>query len=110
MRSFKADSSTASPLVKIDRSHCFCIKAGIDERMWVFKESALKKVHFYCFLESCESAHKSLMRPNRSIPLPFLSDAGIGLADKIAQLGKHLTTPVSKLGNLFVYTFSWIHC
>ena len=36
------------------------------------------------------------MRPDRSIPLPFFSDIGIGLVDKFAQLDEHLATPVSK--------------
>src|SRR6266480_1654970 len=96
-------------LTEIYRSRFFSIKAGIEECMRIFQESALKKVHFYCFLESADSTNKSLMRPYRGIPLPFLSHVGVGLVDKFAQPGEHLTAPVSKLCDLLVDTFRWIH-
>src|SRR5256885_934723 len=96
--------------MEIYRSRFFRIKAGIEELMRIFQESALKKVHFYSFLERANSTHKSLLRPYCGIPLPFLSDVGVGLEDKFAQLGEHLATPVGKFSNLFVDTFSWIHC
>src|SRR6266699_701028 len=96
-------------LMEIYRSRFFSIKAGIEECMRIFQESALKKVHFYCFLESADRTNKPLVRPYRGIPLPFLSDVGGGLVDKVAQPGEHLTAPVSKLCDLLVDTFRWIH-
>src|SRR2546421_11669947 len=77
--------------------------------MRIFKGSALKKFHFYCFLESADKTNKPLVRPYRGIPLPFLSDVGGSLVDKVAQPGEHLTPPVSKLCDLLVDTFRWIH-
>ena len=71
-------------LTEIDRSRFFRIKASIEEFLRIFQESALKKVHFYSVLESADSTNKSLVRPYRSIPFPFLSDVGVGLADKFA--------------------------
>src|SRR5437870_5565151 len=81
-------------LMEIYRSRFFSIKAGIEEFMRIFQESALKKVHFYCFLESADRTNKSLVRPYRGIPLPFLSDAWVGLEDKFAQSGERLAAPV----------------
>src|SRR6059058_5175098 len=75
-------------LMEIYRSRFFSIKAGIEECMRIFQGSTLKKVHFYCFLERADSTNKSLVRPNRGIPLPFLSDVGVGLEDKFAQSGE----------------------
>ena len=95
-------------LTEIYRSRFFSIKAGIEECMRIFQGSALKKVHFYCFLESADSTNKSLVRPYRGIPLPFLSDVGVGLKDKFAQSGEHLAAPVGKFCDLFVDTFRWI--
>jgi hypothetical protein len=77
--------------------------------MRIFQESALKKVHFYYFLESADSTNKSLVGPYRGIPLPFLSDVGVGLEDKFAQSGEHLAAPVGKFCDLIVDTFRWIH-
>src|SRR6266581_4890241 len=96
-------------LMKIDRSRFFRIRTGIEELMRIFQESTLKKVHFYSFLERADSTHQSLMRPYCGIPLPFLSDVGVGLEDKFAQLGKHLAAPVGKFCDLLVDTFRWIH-
>src|SRR5216684_2664100 len=83
-------------LTEIYRSRFFSIKASIEECMRIFQESALKKVHFYCFLESADSTNKSLVRPDRGLPLPFLSNVGGGLEDKLAQSGEHLATPIGK--------------
>src|SRR5229473_5398458 len=96
-------------LTEIYRPRFFSIKASIEECMRIFQESALKKVHFYCFLESAGSTNKSLVRPYRGIPLPFLSEAGVGLEDKFAQSGERLAAPVGKFCDLFVDTFRWIH-
>src|SRR2546423_15132314 len=96
-------------LMEIYRSRFFSIKAGIEECMRIFQESTLKKVHFYCFLESADSTNKPLVRPYRGIPLPFLSDAWVGLEDKFAQSGEHLAAPVGKFCDLLVDTFRWIH-
>src|SRR6266571_7253962 len=96
--------------MEIYRSHFFSIKARIEELMRIFQESALKKVHFYCFLERADSTNKSLVRPDRGIPLPFLGDVGVGLRDKFAQSGDQLTAPVGQFSDLFVDKFRWIHC
>src|SRR5207249_2311926 len=96
-------------LTEIYRSRFFRIKASIEECMRIFQESTLKKVHFYCFLESADSTNKSLVRPYRGIPLPFLSDVGVSLEDKFAQSGEHLAAPVGKFSDLFVDKFRWIH-
>src|SRR5260370_15600463 len=96
-------------LMEIYRSHFFGIKASIKEFLRIFQESALKKVHFYCFLESADSTNKSLVRPYRGIPLPFFSEAGVGLKDKFAQSGEHVAAPVGKFCDLCVDTFRWIH-
>src|SRR5947207_3392930 len=96
-------------LMEIYRSRFFSIKASIEECMRIFQESALKKVQFYCFLESAGRTNKTLMRPYCGIPLPFLSDVGVSLVDKVAQPGEHLAAPIGKLCDLFVDTFRWIH-
>jgi len=48
-------------LTEIYRSRFFSSKAGIEEFMRIFQESALKKVHFYCllalFYQLCKSIH-----------------------------------------------------
>src|SRR2546423_1286860 len=75
----------------------------------VFQPSALKKVHFYCLLESADSTNQPPVRPYRGIPFPFLSDVGVGLADKFAQSGDHLAAPVGKFCDLCVDTFRWVH-
>src|SRR5947209_8977504 len=90
-------------------SRFFRIKASIEEFMRIFQQSALKKVHFYCFLESADSTNKSLVRPYRGLPLPFLGDVGVGLEDQLAQSGKHLAAPIGKFCDLFVNTFRCIH-
>ena len=77
--------------------------------MRIFEESALKKVHFHCCLESSKSANQSLVRPYCGFPLPFLCNVGVGFVDKFAQLDEHLAPPIGKFGDLFVDTFSWIH-
>ena len=84
--------------VEIYRSHFFCIKAGIEECMRIFQENALKKVHFYYFLESADSTHQSLVRPDGGLPLPFLGDVGIGLENKLAQPGDHVGRPPLRRG------------
>jgi hypothetical protein len=96
-------------LTEIDRARFFGIKAGIEECMRIFQESALKKVHFYCFLESADRTNQSLVRPDRGLPLPFLSDVGISLQDKFAQSGDHVAAPVGKFRDLCVDAFRWIH-
>src|SRR5438477_1854446 len=83
-------------LTEIYRSRLFRLKAGIEEFVRIFQESALKKVHFYCFLEGADRTNQSLVRPDRGIPLPFLSDVGVGLQDQFAQSGQHVAAPVSK--------------
>src|SRR5260370_39464535 len=72
-------------LTKIDGSRFFRIKAGIEEFLRIFQESALKKVHFDGLLESADSTNKSLVRPDRSLPLPFLSEMGASLENQFAH-------------------------
>src|SRR5206468_11317197 len=79
-------SSTLFPYTTLFRSHFFSIKARIEECMRIFQESALKKVHFYCFLERADSTNKSLVRPNCGIPLPFLSLVSPGTDRKSTRL------------------------
>ena len=96
-------------LTEIYRSRFFRIKAGIEEFLRIFQASALKKVHFYGFLERADSTNQSPVRPDRGIPLPFLSDVGVGLTDQFAQSSDHLAAPVGKFCDVFVDTFRWIH-
>src|SRR5207247_8543047 len=67
-------------LTEIYCSRFFRIKAGIEEFLRIFQQSALKKVHFYRLLESADSTNQPPVRPYRGIPFPFLSDFGVGLA------------------------------
>jgi hypothetical protein len=96
-------------LMEIDHSRFFCIKASIEERMRIFQGSALKKVHFDGLLESADSTHKSLVRPDGCFPLPFLSEMGISLENQFAQSGDHGATPVRKLCDVLIDVFGWIH-
>src|SRR5579864_3297735 len=96
-------------LTEIYRSRFFRLKAGIEEFVRIFQESALKKVHFYCFLEGADSTNKSPVRPYRGLPLPFLSDVGVGLKDQFAQSGEQLAAPVGKFCDVLVDTFRWFH-
>ena len=96
-------------LTEIYCSRFFRIKAGIEEFLRIFQQSALKKVHFYRLLESADSTNQPPVRPYRGIPFPFLSDVGVGLADKFAQSGDHLAAPVGKFCDLCVDTFRWVH-
>src|SRR5450759_558607 len=77
--------------------------------MRIFEGSSHNKVHFYCSLESAYSTNKSRVSPYCVLPLPFLTDIGVGLDDKFAQPGDHLAAPVGKFCDLLVDTFRWIH-
>src|SRR5260370_15033957 len=90
-------------------SRFFRIKTGIEEFLRIFQQSALKKINFYCLLESANSTNQPPVRPYRRVPFPFLSNVRVGLADKFAQAGDHLAAPVGKFCDLCVDTFRWVH-
>src|SRR5215469_5794511 len=96
-------------LMEINRSRFFRIQASIEEFLWIFQQSALKKVHFDRLFESADSTNQSLVRPDCGLPLPFLSDVGVSIVDKFAQSGDHLTTPVSKFCDVCVDTLRCVH-
>jgi hypothetical protein len=77
-------------------SRFFRIKSGIEELMRIGKHCPLKKVQFHGFLESASSTHKSLVRPYRRLPLPFLFDVRVGGKDQLTQPSKHLAAPVGE--------------
>jgi hypothetical protein len=59
--------------------------------------------------ECPDRTNEPVMGPDCRIPFPVFGNLRIGGQNYFAQSSKHFTPPVSKVSNLFVDLFRWIH-
>src|ERR1700679_3947313 len=74
------------------------MQAGIEDVLWVFDGSALRKSNLYDSLVGLARADDPAVGPDwNSPPLPFFSYLRVGLFDELADMGKRLATPIAEL-------------
>src|SRR5439155_397334 len=79
---------------KVDGACSLRIKSGVEETLRILQGSAFEKVELHVVLEGAGAANKTLLRPHRGVPLPFLSDVRGSLENQCAQSCKHFAAPV----------------